>query len=66
MAVMAQWNSKSWEVSSKRIAALNSISASVKLDTENNDDKAGSPATNTKALELQSFTFDFDLASVVG
>ena len=66
MAVMAQWNGMTWEVSSNRIAALNSVSASVKLDTENNDDKAGSPSTNTKALELQSFSFDYDLASVAG
>lgn len=36
------------------------------LDTENSDDKAGSPATKTKALKLQSMSFDFDLASAVG
>ena len=66
MAVMAKWASKTWEVSSRRIAALNGVSASVELDTENNDDKAGSPATNTKALKLQSFNFDYDVASVAG
>lgn len=66
MAVMAKWSNKTWGVSSRRIAALNGVSASVELDTENNDDKAGSPATNTKALKLQSFNFDFDLAAVAG
>lgn len=66
MAVMAKWSSKSWEVSSRRVAALNGISAGVKLNTENSDDKAGSPATKTKALELQSMNFDFDLAMVAG
>lgn len=66
MATMASWNGKTWGVSSSRIAALNGISASVELDTENNDDKAGSPATMTKALKQQSFDFDFDLATVVG
>ena len=66
MAVMANWGSKSWGVSSQRIAALNGVSASVELDTENNDDKAGSPATTTKALKLQAFNFDFDLATVAG
>lgn len=66
MAVMAKWNGKTWGVSSQRIAALNGISASVELDTENNDDKAGSPATNTKALKLQSFNFSWDLAMVAG
>lgn len=66
MAVMAKWNSKTWEVSGNRIAALNGVSASVKLNTENSDDKAGSPSTKTKALELQTMTFDFDLATVAG
>lgn len=66
MAVMAQWNSKTWEVSTRKIAALNGVSASVELDTENTDDKAGSPATNTKALKLQTMSFDFDLATVAG
>ena len=36
------------------------------LDTENSDDKAGSPATKTKALKLQSLSFDFDVAMVAG
>lgn len=47
MAVMASWNGKTWGVSSQRIAALNGVSSSVELDTENSDDKAGSPATKT-------------------
>lgn len=66
MAIMAKWGPKSWEVSSQKVAALNGVSASVELDTENSDDKAGSPATKTKALKLQTFNFDFDLAAVVG
>lgn len=66
MAIMAKWGSKTWEVSSQRVAVLNGITASVELDKENNDDKAGSPATNTKALKLQTFNFDFDLAVVAG
>ena len=66
MSVMASWNGKTWGVSNERIAALNGISTSVELDTENSDDKAGSPATKTKALKLQSFSFDFDLAVTVG
>ena len=66
MAVMASWNGKTWGVSSQRIAALNGVSSSVELDTENSDDKAGSPATKTKALKLQSMSFDFDLAATPG
>ena len=63
---MASWNGKTWGVSPERIAALNGVSASVELDTENSDDKAGSPATKTKALKLQSMSFDFDLGVAVG
>ena len=59
MSVMASWNGKTWGVSPERIAALNGVSASVELDTENSDDKAGSPATKTKALKLQSMSVDF-------
>lgn len=66
MAIMAQWSGKTWEVSSRKIAALNGISAGVELDTENSDDKAGSPATKIKALKLQSFSFDYDVAVVAG
>ena len=56
MSVMASWNGKTWGVSPERIAALNGVSASVELDTENSDDKAGSPATS----------FDFDRGVAVG
>ena len=66
MSVMASWNGKTWGISPERIAALNGVSASVELDTENSDDKAGSPATKTKALKLQSMSFDFDLGVAVG
>ncbi len=66
MSVMASWNGKTWGVSPQRIAALNGISDSVELDTENSDDKAGSPATKTKALKLQSMSFDFDLGACRG
>lgn len=66
MAIMAQWLNKRWEVSDNKIMALNGVSASVKLKIENNDDKAGSPATIVKALELQNFTFDFDISIVSG
>ncbi|XCH78336.1 MAG: hypothetical protein WHF31_12470 [Candidatus Dehalobacter alkaniphilus] len=66
MAIMAQWNGKSWEVSQRRIAALNSVAASVKLKTDNKDDAAGSPATTSKGLELQNFSFEFALSSAAG
>ncbi len=63
MSVMARWNSKTWEVSSRRVAALNSISAGIELDTDKADDKAG---FSTKALKPQTLSFDFNLATVAG
>lgn len=66
MAIMAQWNGKSWEVSSKRIAALDAFAASVKLQTTSNTDAAGSPASTDKALDLQSFNLSFMLSAAAG
>lgn len=66
MAVMAKWNGKTWEVSSKQIKALDGLTAGAELDTDNNDDKAGSPATNTKALKLKRISPYFDVAKVAG
>lgn len=66
MPVMASWNGKTWEVSGSRITALNGVSASVELDTENGGDMAGSPSTLVKALKLQTMNFDFDIASATG
>ena len=63
MAVMASWNGKTWGVSPPEDRRPEWRLPSVELDTENSDDKAGSPATKTKALKLQSMSFDFDLAS---
>ena len=48
MAIMAKWGGKTWEVSSRKIAALNGISAGVELDTENSDDKAARKPNNTQ------------------
>ncbi len=66
MAIMAQWNGKSWEVSTKRVASLNKVTASAKIQTSNNSDAAGSPPTKVKALDLQNLSFDFTLGSAAG
>ena len=63
MAVMAKWHIKKWQVSPDQIKAINGLTASVELDTENSDDKAGSPSTSTKALKLQSLHLDFDVSA---
>ena len=66
MAVMAKWHIKKWQVSPDQIKAINGLTASVELDTENSDDKAGSPSTSTKALKLQGLNLDFDVSAIVG
>ena len=66
MAVMAQWGTKTWEVASRKIMALNGVTASVKLQTSNNADAAGSPATTPRALDLQSLNFDFRVGAAAG
>lgn len=63
---IASWHGKKFEITSTKILALNSLSASLELDTETNDDKAGSPPTNTKNLKLQEFDFDFNVTSAAG
>lgn len=66
MAIMAKWLSKNWEVSRKKIAVLSGLSASRKLKTDTNNDKAGSSPTNVRGFELQTFSFDFTLGDVAG
>lgn len=54
MAIMAQWLSKTFEVSARRITALTGISTGLSLETETNDDADGSAATNIRGYSLRS------------
>lgn len=66
MAVMAEWQSKKWEVSAKKIIALEEFSTSYKLKKENNNDAAGKPATNVRGKELQTMFFNTVLSDSIG
>lgn len=66
MSLIAKWNGIEWEVSRNRVAALNSISTAVELDTSTNSDAAGSPPQNTKALKAQKFNLDYAVAYAIG
>lgn len=66
MSVMAKWNGIEWGVSQNKVAALNTISTAVELDTSTNSDAAGSPPTNTRALKAQKFSVDYAVAYAVG
>lgn len=66
MSVMASWSSKKWEISSKQIKALNGITAGIKLQTQSNDDKAGSPASTAIALEQQSISLGWTVSASAG
>lgn len=54
MAIMAQWLSKTFEVSTRRITALTGISTGLALETETNDDADGSAATNVRGYALRT------------
>lgn len=66
MSVMAQWLNKTWGVTPKKIYALEALSTSFKLNKDNNNDKAGQPSTNTRAVDLQSVSFETFLLHAVG
>lgn len=66
MSVMASWSSKRWEINSKQIKALNGITAGVKVQTLSNDDKEGSPASTTVALEQQSISLGWTVSAAAG
>lgn len=64
--VMASWQDKEFEVSAKKIQALNSITLERELETETNDDKAGSSPTKTSTYKLQKFSVDFKVTGYAG
>ena len=66
MAVMAQWLNKKWEVSSRKIVALEGLSTSYKLQANTNSDAEGKPPINVRQLDLQPIKFDTFLCDAVG
>lgn len=66
MAVMAKWRDKTWEVSPRKVVALQNLSTSYKLKAEENTDVEGSPATNERGMELVPLSIDMTLHAALG
>lgn len=66
MAVMAQWLSKTWEVSASKITALTGISTGLALETETNDDADGSPSTNIRGYAARSLPLSMKYGIAAG
>lgn len=66
MAIMAQWLTKSWVVSAKKITALTSIQTSLSLETESNDDADGEAATNIRGYQLRKLPLTAKYAIATG
>ena len=66
MAVMAQWNGRSWEVSPWRLAALTGLSTSLKIKKNTNEDKDGKNPANVMGYEGQGIKFDYEVSTAAG
>lgn len=56
--IMAYWNGMKWEVSSKQIAYLESLTTAYSIDTDTNADKEGQKPTETVGLSLIEIAFN--------
>lgn len=56
MGYIAQWGPKGFIVSPSKIVPLNDFSTTVSLKADSENDTSGTPATNTRGLELQSIS----------
>ena len=56
--IMAYWNGMRWEVSSKQIAYLESLTTAYSIDTDTNADKEGQKPTENIGLSLVEISFN--------
>lgn len=56
--VMAYWNGMKWEIGSKQIAYLESLTTAYSIDTDTNADKEGKKPTETVGLDLIEVAFN--------
>ena len=56
--IMAYWNGMTWEVSSKQIAYLESLTTAYSIDTDTNADKEGQKPTESIGLSLMEVAFN--------
>lgn len=66
MSKMAEWKGKTFEVSNRKIVALENLSTSVKLSTKSQESENGIAALQIEGFEAQALSFDFVVADVVG
>ena len=56
--IMAYWNGMKWEVSSKQIAYLESLTTAYSIDTDTNADKEGKKPTEQIGKSLIEISFN--------
>jgi hypothetical protein len=66
MAIIASWNGKQWEVSSKHIMTIENFTTAYKLKTESGDDSEGKAPSNVRGLELMPLSFTTHISDAVG
>jgi hypothetical protein len=66
MAVMAQWQGKTWEVSQKRVVTLSGLVTTYAVKTENSADASGQSATRVTGMALQGLSFETVLSDSLG
>lgn len=66
MAVMANWMDMSWEISPGRVAVLEGLSTSHKVENETGNDKEGSAPSNAVGFALQTIQAEYVAAAVAG
>ena len=66
MATMAKWGSKTWEVSSSKILALEGLSFSYEQAADNNTSTEDKKTTNERGTELFALNTSMTLHSGVG
>jgi len=66
MAIMAKWRDKEWEVSPKKVNAIQNLSFGYEQKAEDNKATEGVPLTNERGLEMFSITFSNVLHSGAG
>lgn len=66
MAIMAKWNSKTWEVSASKVVALEGLAFSYEQKADNNNSTEDKKETNERGTELFPLSFSTVLHSGAG
>ena len=66
MSKILEWGPMSIEVSPERIVPLHKLSTGYARKAETNEDTSGTPATNTRGMELQEIHFETSYIAAAG